>query len=132
LRSLNLAEEQLERQHLLTAARGRARLKPPESYPVGLEGLKERPFGGSAWEACLRLAVTLNEQGTKAAAELAAELGEPVSNRAAELATWLYTLATARRAPSAEAALFNALETDWPEIRRQVAQRSEGRQQELI
>ncbi|MBI5949979.1 MAG: DUF1156 domain-containing protein [Chloroflexi bacterium] len=117
----------LENEHLLVAERGKAWLVPLKSYPVGIAGL-ERRFAGSAWEACMRLAATLQEEGESAAAALARELGEGVCARARELAVWLYTIADARKR-SQDALAFNALDASWPEIQRLLASADRGGQQ---
>lgn len=117
----------LENEHLLVAEAGRAALVPIGSYPVGVHGL-ERRFGGSAWEACMRLAATLREQGEGPTAALARDLGEGVCARARELAVWLYTIANARKR-SQDALAFNALDASWPEIQRLMAAMDRGGQQ---
>ncbi|WP_322796274.1 DUF1156 domain-containing protein [Tepidiforma sp.] len=129
-RAQNVGVNRLEESHLLEAEKGRARLVEPSAYPVGVAGLA-RPFGGSAWEACLRLAVTLQEEGEQGAAALAHELGEGVTARARELAVWLYTYADARRRP-ADGLLFNALDASWQEIQRLAARLREGTQARLV
>lgn len=126
-RAYNVAPNAMERDGLLTAARGRVRLLAPGSYPPGVAPLAERPFQGSAWEACLRLAVTLQQAGEAEAAALALALGEGVANRARELAVWLYTVANDRRRAE-DAYLFNALDASWAAIQEQMARQSEGRQ----
>ncbi len=91
-------------------------------------GLAERPLGGSTWEACMRLAVTLEREGEHGAAALVRELGEGPSVRARELAVWLYTIAEARKRPD-DALLFNALDAAWARIQQLVAAaRSAGEQ----
>ncbi len=117
----------LENEHLLVAERGKAWLVPLKSCPVGVAGL-DRRFGGSAWEACMRLAATLQEEGEAATAALARELGEGVCARARELAVWLYTIADARKR-SQDALAFNALDASWPEIQRLMASMDRGGQQ---
>lgn len=117
----------LEREHLLVAEAGKAWLVALKSYPVGVAGL-ERAFAGSAWEACLRLAATLQEEGESATAALARELGEGVCARARELAVWLYTIADDRKR-SQDALAFNALDASWPEIQRLLASMDRGGQQ---
>jgi putative DNA methylase len=117
----------LEREHLLVAEAGKAWLVPLKSCPVGVEGL-ERRFGGSAWEACMRLAATLQEEGESATAGLARELGDGVCARARELAVWLYTIADARKR-SQDALAFNALDASWPEIQRLMAAMDRSGQQ---
>ncbi|GMV85081.1 MAG: hypothetical protein AMXMBFR80_09380 [Dehalococcoidia bacterium] len=117
----------LEREHLLVAEAGKAWLVSLKSYPAGVAGL-ERAFAGSAWEACLRLAATLQEEGESATAALARELGEGVCARARELAVWLYTIADARKR-SQDALAFNALDASWPEIQRLLASMDRGGQQ---
>ncbi len=126
-RAYNVAPGAMERDGLLTAARGRVRLLPADGYPVGAAALAERPFGGSAWEACLRLAITLRQAGEGEAAALALALGEGVANRARELAVWLYTVANDRRRAE-DAYLFNALDASWAAIQEHMARQSEGRQ----
>jgi putative DNA methylase len=117
----------LEDEHLIVAERGKAWLIPLKSYPAGVAGL-ERRFGGSAWEACMRLAATLQEEGEAATAALARELGEGVCARARELAVWLYTIADNRKRPQ-DALAFNALDVSWPEIQRLMASMDRGGQQ---
>lgn len=117
----------LEREHLLVAEAGKAWLVALKSYPAGVAGL-ERAFAGSAWEACLRLAATLQEEGEAATAALARELGEGVCARARELAVWLYTIADARKRTQ-DALAFNALDASWPEIQRLLASMDRGGQQ---
>jgi len=117
----------LENEHLIVAERGKAWLVALKGYPVGVTGL-ERRFGGSAWEACLRLAATLQEEGEAATAALARELGDGVCARARELAVWLFTIADARKR-SQDALAFNALDASWPEIQRLLAAIDSGGQQ---
>ncbi len=117
----------LEREHLLVAEAGKASLVALKSYPVGIAGL-ERAFAGSAWEACMRLAATLQEEGESATAALARELGEGVCARARELAVWLYTIADARKR-SQDAQAFNALDASWPEIQKLLAAGDRGGEQ---
>ena len=119
----------LQNEHLLVAERGKAWLVGLKSSPSGVAGL-ERRFGGSVWEACLRLAVTLEEEGESATASLAHELGEGVCARARELALWLYTIADARRRPQ-DALAFNALDVSWPEVQRRMAVLDRGQQGRL-
>jgi putative DNA methylase len=114
----------LEREDLLLAERGKARLVQPASYPTGVAGL-ERRFRGSAWEACMRLAATLQEEGESATAALARQLGEGICARARELAVWLYTIADARKRTQ-DALAFNALDASWPEIQRLMASMDRG------
>jgi putative DNA methylase len=109
----------LENEQILVAERGKACLVPVVSYPVGVAGL-ERGFRGSAWEACMRLTATLQEQGESATAALARQLGEGICARARELAVWLYTIADARKRTQ-DALVFNALDASWPEIQRHMA-----------
>jgi putative DNA methylase len=116
----------LENEHLLVAERGKAWLVPLKAYPVGVDGL-ERAFAGSAWEACMRLAVTLQEKGDGETAALARQLGEGVCARARELAVWLYTIADARKRAE-DALAFNALDASWPEIQRLMASMAQGEQ----
>ncbi len=97
------------------------------SYPAGVAGL-ERRFAGSAWEACMRLAATLQEEGEAAAAALARELGDGACARARELAVWLFTIADAR-SRTQDALAFNALDASWPEIQRLMAAMDRGGQQ---
>jgi putative DNA methylase len=117
----------MERDGLLDAERGRVRLEPPGSYPVGVAELGERDFRGSAWEACLRLARTLRDGGETAAALLVRELGEGAAVHARELAVWLYTIADARKRAE-DAFLFNALDASWIGIQEQVSRQAEGTQ----
>ncbi|MCL4240070.1 MAG: DUF1156 domain-containing protein [Dehalococcoidia bacterium] len=126
-RAKNVGVNTLEDEHLLVAEAGKAWLVALKSYPVGVAGL-ERAFAGSAWEACLRLAATLREEGEAATAALARELGEGVCARARELAVWLYTIADARKR-SQDALAFNALDASWPEIQRLLASMDRGGQQ---
>ena len=119
----------LQNEHLLVAERGKAWLVGLKSSPSGVAGL-ERRFGGSVWEACLRLAVTLEEEGESATASLAHELGEGVCARARELALWLYTIADARKRPQ-DALAFNALDASWPEVQRRMAVLDRGQQGRL-
>lgn len=123
-RAKNVGMNTLEAAHLLETGGGTARLVPLSAYPVGVAGL-ERPFGGSAWEACLRLAVTLHQEGEDETAALARELGEAISERARELAVWLFTLAESKKRTQ-DAVAFNALDVAWPEIRAKAA--AAGRQ----
>lgn len=128
-RAYNVAPGAMGRDGLLVAERGRVRLLAPGSYPVGApDQAGERPFGGSAWEACLRLAVTLQQAGEAETAALALALGEGVANRARELAVWLYTVADGKRRTE-DAYLFNALDASWAAIQEQMARQSEGRQE---
>jgi putative DNA methylase len=127
-RAYNVAPGAMERDGLLAAERGRVRLLAPAGYPVGVpDQAGERPFGGSAWEACLRLAVTLRQAGEAETAALALALGEGVANRARELAVWLYITADRKRRAE-DAYLFNALDASWAAIQEQMARQSEGRQ----
>ena len=119
----------LQNEHLLIAERGKAWLVGLKNSPSGVAGL-ERRFGGSVWEACLRLAVTLEEEGESATASLAHELGEGVCARARELALWLYTIADARKR-SQDALAFNALDASWPEVQRRMAVLDRGQQGRL-
>ena len=130
-RAQNVGVDALVSNHLLGAERGKAWLEPPASYPSGAGGLAARPFGGSAWEACLRLAVTLREEGEAEAGALARALGEGNAARARELAVWLYTYANARRRAE-DALLFNALDVSWPEIQRRAAASADESQRRLI
>lgn len=125
-RSNNTGVNVLEADHLVEAQRGKAWLVPMNSYPAGIAGL-DRRFGGSAWEACMRLATTLEEEGEAATAVLARELGEGVCARARELAVWLYTIAESRRRTQ-DALAFNALDASWPEIQRLSASMDRGQQ----
>lgn len=120
----------LEAQHLLEAERGRAYLVPLKSYPAGVAGLVERPFGSSTWEACLRLTQTLLEHGEGATAALARELGEGLSARARELAVWLYTIADNKKR-TADSLAFNSLDASWSEMQRQMASIDRGQQGRL-
>jgi putative DNA methylase len=127
-RAYNVAPGTMERDGLLAAERGRVRLLAPAGYPVGVpDQAGGRPFGGSAWEACLRLAVTLQQAGEAETAALALALGEGVANRARELAVWLYITADGKRRTE-DAYLFNALDASWAAIQEQMARQSEGRQ----
>ena len=126
-RAKNVGVNVLEADQLLVADSGRAWLVPMKAYPIGVPGL-ERSFAGSAWEACLRLAATLQEEGESATAALARELGEGVCARARELAVWLYTIADSRKR-SQDALAFNALDASWPEIQRLMAAMDRGGQQ---
>ncbi len=124
----NVGIDRLEQEHLVEAEKGKVWLVPPGMYPVGVAGLAERPLGGSTWEACMRLAVTLEREGENGAAALVRELGEGPSVRARELAVWLYTIAEARKRPD-DALLFNALDAAWARIQQLVAAaRSAGEQ----
>lgn len=125
-RAQAIGVDTLEKDHMLVAERGKAWLVPLQSYPVGVSGL-ERQFGGSAWEACMRLAATLQEEGEAATAALARELGEGVCARARELAVWLYTIADKHKR-SQDAIAFNALDASWPEIQRFIASMNQGQQ----
>jgi putative DNA methylase len=129
-RTYNVAPEALRRAGLLTMGQGRLRLEQPAAYPVGVADLAERSFGGSAWEACLRLALTLRREGDVGAAALARELGEGAAARARELAVWLYTIADTKRR-SDDALLFNDLDASWSGIQEQLARQSAGRQMGL-
>jgi putative DNA methylase len=117
----------LEADQLLVAEAGKVWLVGMQSYPVGVAGL-DRRFGGSAWEACMRLAATVEQEGESHAASLARELGEGICARARELAVWLYTIADARRRTQ-DAFAFNALDASWPEIQRLMAAMDRGGQQ---
>ena len=129
-RAQGIGVDTLQNEHLLIAERGKAQLVALKSSPSGVAGL-ERSFGGSVWEACLRLAVTLEEEGESATASLAHELGEGVCARARELALWLYTIADARRRPQ-DALAFNALDASWPEVQRRMAAMDLGQQGQLV
>ena len=128
-RAQDIGVDTLQTEHLLIAERGKAWLVGLKSSPSGVAGL-ERRFSGSVWEACLRLAVTLEEEGESATASLAQELGEGVCARARELALWLYTIADARRRPQ-DALAFNALDASWPEVQRRMAVLDRGQQGRL-
>ncbi|MEX0683365.1 MAG: DUF1156 domain-containing protein [Dehalococcoidia bacterium] len=128
-RAKNVGVNTLEDEDLLVAERGKAWLVPLKSYPAGIGGL-ERRFAGSAWEACMRLAATLQEEGEDATAALARQLGEGVCARARELAVWLFTIADARKR-SQDALAFNALDASWPEIQRLMASMERGTQGRL-
>ena len=128
-RAQGIGVDTLQNEHLLVAERGKAWLVGLKSSPSGVAGL-ERRFGGSVWEACLRLAVTLEEEGESATASLAYELGEGVCARARELALWLYTIADARKRPQ-DALAFNALDASWPEVQRRMAVLDRGQQGRL-
>jgi putative DNA methylase len=130
-RAYNVGPEAMERDGLLDAARGRVRLEPLTSYPVGIAGLAQRDFGGSAWEACLRLAQTLGQDGERGTAALVRELGEGAAARARELAVWLYTIADQKKRTD-DAFAFNALDASWPAIQEQVAKQGEGEQSRLV
>ncbi|MEZ4494697.1 MAG: DUF1156 domain-containing protein [Dehalococcoidia bacterium] len=125
-RAQGVGVDTLQDEMLLAAERGQALLVPPASYPAGIAGL-ERRFAGSAWEACMRLATTLKDEGESATAALVRELGEGASARARELAVWLYTLAEAKQRTQ-DAILFNALDASWPEIQRLVSSMDRGQQ----
>ena len=124
-RAFNVGPDKLARDGLIEASRGRVRVEPPSGYPTGVAGLADRPFRGSAWEACLRLAVTLDKEGENGSAALARELGEGPSARARELAVWLYTIADQRKRTS-DAYLFNALEVSWAAIQARLAEPVQG------
>jgi putative DNA methylase len=126
-RTKNVSVAALQAEHLLVAEAGRSFLVPLRSYPAGVTEL-DRRFAGSTWEACLRLAATLQEEGEAATAALARELGEGVCARARELAVWLYTIADARKRTQ-DALTFNALDASWPEIQRLMAAMDRGGQQ---
>jgi putative DNA methylase len=130
-RAYNVGPNAMERDGLLDAARGRVRLERPSAYPVGVAGLGERAFHGSAWEACLRLAVTLQQEGEAGAAALVRELGEGVAARARELAVWLYTIADGKKRTE-DAFLFNALDASWAGIQEQVSVLGEREQQSRL
>ena len=129
-RAQGIGVDTLQNEQLLVAERGKAWLVGLKSSPSGVAGL-ERRFGGSVWEACLRLAVTLEEEGESATASLAHELGEGVCARARELALWLYTIADARKRPQ-DALAFNALDASWPEVQRRRAAMDLGQQGQLV
>ena len=129
-RAQGIGVDTLQNEHLLVAERGKAQLVGLKSSPSGVAGL-ERRFGGSVWEACLRLAVTLEEEGESATASLAHGLGEGVCARARELALWLYTIADARKRPQ-DALAFNALDASWPEVQRRMAAMDLGQQGQLV
>ena len=129
-RAKGIGVDTLQNEHLLVAERGKAWLVGLKSSPSGVAGL-ERRFGGSVWEACLRLAVTLEEEGESATASLAHELGEGVCARARELALWLYTIADARKRRE-DALVFNAIDASWPEVQRRMAVLDRGQQGQLV
>jgi putative DNA methylase len=129
-RAYNVGPNAMERDGLLDAERGKVRLMSPGTYPVGIAGLADRPFHGSAWEACLRLAVTLEKEGEAGAAVLVRALGEGAAARARELAVWLYTIADGKKRQE-DAFLFNALDASWAGIQEQVARMNEGQQGRL-
>jgi putative DNA methylase len=130
-RAQAVAPNAMERDGLLEAERGKVRLEPLAAYPVGVAGLGQRDFRGSAWEACLRLARTLQVEGEAGAAALARELGEGPSARARELAVWLYTIADQKKRAE-DAFAFNALEASWAAIQEHVARMAEGQQTRLV
>lgn len=131
-RAKNAAPNALERQHLAEMGGGKFRLLPPGSYPVGIASLAERPFGGSAWEACLRLVSTLEgDGGESATAALARELGEGPSARARQLAVRLFVIADKRKR-SADAQVFNALDASWSAIQEKMAAQAAGGQGRLV
>jgi putative DNA methylase len=128
-RAKNVVLSTLQHQHLLEMGQGKVRLISSSQYPEGLEGLAERAFGGSAWEACMRLVATLNGRGGEAAtAALARELGEGASLRARQLSVRLFLLADKRKR-AADALLFNALDASWPAVQNLVAGMERGGQQ---
>ena len=130
-RGYNVVPDRLATEKLLEAKQGKVRLLKADSDWSGLDGLAQQPFGGSVWEACLRLALTLRERGEAETAMLAQALGAEVAGRARELAVWLYTLAEQKQR-SEDALLFNSLDASWPEIQRRLQQATEGTQGQLL
>jgi putative DNA methylase len=126
-RAYNIGPNVMERDGLLEMPRSKVRLEPLDSYPAGVAGLGERDYRGSIWEACLRLARTLQVEGEVGAAALVRELGEGPSARARELAVWLYTIADGKKRTE-DAFAFNALEASWAGIQEHVSRQTEGQQ----
>lgn len=126
-RAFDVGPNAMQRDGLIVAERGDVRLVRPKEYPAGTAGLAERDFSGSTWDACLRLAATLESEGEPGAAALVRQLGEGPATRARELAVWLYTIADTKKRTQ-DAYLFNALDASWAGIQAQVAKQNEGQQ----
>jgi len=136
-RAKDISVEELDREGVLTAQRGKVRLIPFERYEASWESWEPSAARRlSAWRVCHYLAAALEHGGVHGdqhdaggAARLAHELGgngEP----AKELAYRLYAICDAK-GWTQEARRYNALADAWPEISAEAARLRQAQQGQL-
>ena len=138
-RAKDISVEELDREGVLTAQRGKVRLIPFERYEASWESwdpAQERRL--SAWRVCHYLAAALEHGGVfgrqgdhdaGGAARLARELGGN-GEQAKELAYRLYAICDAK-GWTQEARRYNALADAWPEISAEAARLRQAQQGQL-
>ncbi len=113
-RSTNTSVDLLVRGGIFWARAGRARLLAVEDLATDWAAAHDPRV--AVWEAVLRLAKRLDEQGAEAAAHLMADVAQRVDLDAAkELAYLLYSLCD-KRGWTQSALLFNGLGTSWSDL----------------
>ena len=136
-RAKDISVEELQRDGLLTARRGRVQLLPFERYVANWQSwdpAQNRRL--SAWRVCHYLAAALEHGGVLGsqhsaggAARLARDLGGN-GEQAKELAYRLYAICDAKGWAS-EARRYNALADAWPEISAEAARLRQAQQGQL-
>jgi len=136
-RAKDISVEELQRDGLLTARRGRVQLLPLERYVANWQSwnpAQDRRL--SAWRVCHYLAAALEHGGVLGsqhsaggAARLARDLGGN-GEQAKELAYRLYAICDAK-GWAQEARRYNALADAWPEISAEAARLRQAQQGQL-
>lgn len=112
--SVNISVQGLVRGGVFQARAGEARLFGPVDLSSGWDPLTDERV--SVWEATIRIAKCLDEQGGPAAATLMARAAQRVDlNAVQELAYLLYNVCE-RAHRSKDALLFNGLGTSWADL----------------
>ena len=113
-RAVGTAVEALVRGGILWARAGKARLLPPAELSVDWDPLTDDRV--SVWEACIRLAKTLKEQGVEGAARLMTLAGQRVDlDVVKELAYLLFAICD-KKGWTENALLFNGLASSWLDL----------------
>lgn len=119
--AVNISVSGLERGGIFRARGGEAKLLAPSELSVDWDPVTD--VRTSVWEATVRIAKCLDEQGAPAAAELMARAGQRVSLDAVQELAYLLYNTCERAGRSKDALLFNGLGTSWTDLSQQARHR---------
>jgi len=113
-RSTNTSVDGLVRGGVFWARAGRARLLAPDDLSDGWNPLTDERI--SLWEAVVRLAKTLDQQGGEEAAQLMGAVAQRVDLDAAKEMAYLLFSICEKKKWTETALLFNGLGTSWSDL----------------